>query len=67
MITSKKNSGSREPLNFNSIDPLFYLSSFQNTLSRKARCLRSGLFLHRISKIHVGREHAPAGQYRSLR
>ena len=41
----KKSGGSREPLRFQSIDPLFYLSSFFITLSQRTRCLlASGFF-----------------------
>jgi len=42
IITSKKNSGSREPLDFK--DPLFYLSSFQIPFRKKARCLPQRAF-----------------------
>ena len=41
----KKGGGSREPPQFNSIDPLFYLSSFQIPFREKPAAYRSGFFL----------------------
>jgi hypothetical protein len=52
IITSKKNSGSREPLDFK--DPLFYLSSFQLSFCKKPAANRSGLFLYGITKSMQG-------------
>jgi hypothetical protein len=40
-----KGGGSREPLPFTSVDPLFYLSSFQPLLARRPLPQGSGLFV----------------------
>jgi hypothetical protein len=39
-----KGGGSREPLPFTSVDPLFYLSSFQTPFSEKPLPQGSGFF-----------------------
>ena len=57
----KKSGGSREPLRFQSIDPLFYLSSFFIPYRKEPAAERQRVFSAKKKGCHLGQPFADQG------